>query len=59
MFKDEGNNAVMHIESITYQCTGTVPILMSMLISSKYAMPQEVDLNLKNDQPNPRAHTQS
>ena len=24
MFKDEGANGVLHIESISYQCTGTV-----------------------------------
>ena len=32
MFKDEGGNAVMHIESITYQCTGTVRILLRMVL---------------------------
>jgi len=33
MFKDEGGNAVLHIESITYQCTGTVPILIRMVLN--------------------------
>ena len=33
MFKDEGANAVLHIESITYECTGTVPIPILMLLN--------------------------
>ena len=33
VFKDEGANAVIHIESITYECSGTVPILMHLLLN--------------------------
>ena len=36
-FKDEGGNAVMHIESITYQCTGIVPILPCILVNMSCA----------------------
>ena len=28
MFKDEGSDAAVHIESITYECDGTVPIVI-------------------------------